>query len=334
FSHAMRLRCRRRLRSRVSMRFRGWDVGRLRDGLERVFPDLHPDNGFGKQRNGNGDLQREDRTRFMGFNGDSGLLGPGRSFWIGWGFPQRNHRYLRIDDWKARIWFLILIRINEMFEDFSDEFQDLSEDVLIENAEEDNQIGYKEAKGPVTLEMDKEQGARMMLFKSQNQVQGLVSPRKRPSSKAGIRQGDGFKKVEETVPQTLNRAHQNPDFMDRPFEEEKLWWQILREQMSRGYYRWVRSVCLVIRRYMEKLKYWSSVEENILLLASLSHKCPNGEWEFNCGVSLVTINYQRKDRECRGYGVNNQTQGWRERYWSLDDFASISSLHINAAKSS
>ena len=25
---------------------------------------------------------------------------------------------------------------------------------------------------------------------------------------------------------------------------------------------------------------------------------------------------------------------WRERYWSLDDFASISGLHINAAKSS
>lgn len=121
----------------------------------------------------------------------------------------------------------------------------------------------------------------MMLFKSQNvaggtmkkrMVQGLVSPRKRPSAKAGIRQGDGFKKVEETVPQTLYRAHQNPDFMDRSFEEEKLWWQILREQMSIGYYRWVRSVCLVIRRYMEKLKYWSSVEENILLLASLSHK--------------------------------------------------------------
>ncbi|KAG2266984.1 hypothetical protein Bca52824_074063 [Brassica carinata] len=157
-------------------------------------------------------------------------------------------------------------------------------DVLSENAEEDNQIGDKEEKGPVTLEMDKEQGARMMLFKSQNvaagtmkkrMVQGLVSPRKRPSAKAGIRQGDGFKKVEETVPQTLYRAHQNPDFMDRSFEEEKLWWQILREQMSRGYYRW----------------------------------CPNGEWEFNCGVSLVTINYQRKDRECRGYGVNNQTQG-------------------------
>lgn len=205
---------------------------------------------------------------------------------------------MRIDDWKARIWFLILIRINEMFEDFSDEFQDLSEgeieekdkecikilsgeDVLSENAEEDNQIGDKEDKGPVTLEMDKEQGARMMLFKSQNvasgtmkkrMVQGLVSPRKRPSAKAGIRQGDGFKKVEETVPQTLYRAHQNPDFMDRSFEEEKLWWQILREQMSRGYYRWFRSVCLVIRRYMEKLKYWSSVEENILLLASLSHK--------------------------------------------------------------
>lgn len=59
------------------MRFRGWDVGRLRDGLEWGFPDLHQDNGFGKQRNGNGDLQREDRTRFMGFNGNSGLLGPG-----------------------------------------------------------------------------------------------------------------------------------------------------------------------------------------------------------------------------------------------------------------
>lgn len=100
--------------------------------------------------------------------------------------------------------------------------------------------------------------------------------------------------------------------------------QILREQMSRGYYRRSRSVCLVIR-YMEKLKYRSLVEENILLLASLSHKrsqtlllywnnknvrCPNGEWEFNFGVSLVTINYQRKDRECQGYGVNNQTQGY------------------------
>ena len=58
-------------------------------------------------------------------------------------------------------------------------------------------------------------------------VQGLVSPRKRPSAKAGIRQGDGFKKVEETVPQTLYRAHQNPDFMDRSFEEEKLWWQVV-----------------------------------------------------------------------------------------------------------
>ncbi|KAL0828364.1 hypothetical protein Bca101_052042 [Brassica carinata] len=157
-------------------------------------------------------------------------------------------------------------------------------------------------------------------------VQGLVSPRKRPSAKAGIRKGDGFKKVEEKVRQTLYRAHQNPDFMDRSFEEEKLWWQvILREQMSRGYYRRSRSVCLVIRRYMEKLKYRSLVEENILLLASLSHKrsqtlllywnnknvrCPNGEWEFNFGVSLVTINYQRKDRECQGYGVNNQTQGY------------------------
>ncbi|CAN7004384.1 unnamed protein product [Brassica oleracea var. botrytis] len=157
-------------------------------------------------------------------------------------------------------------------------------------------------------------------------VQGLVSPRKRPSAKGGIRKGDGFKKVEEKVPQTLYRAHQNPDFMDRSFEEEKLWWQvILREQMSRGYYRRSRSVCLVIRRYMEKLKYRFLVEENILLLASLSHKrsqtlllywnnknvrCPNGEWEFNFGVSLVTINYQRKDRECEGYGVNNQTQGY------------------------
>lgn len=58
-------------------------------------------------------------------------------------------------------------------------------------------------------------------------VQGLVSPRKRPSAKAGIRKGDGFKKVEEKVRQTLYRAHQNPDFMDRSFEEEKLWWQVV-----------------------------------------------------------------------------------------------------------
>ena len=62
-----------------------------------------------------------------------------------------------------------------MFEDFSDEFQDLSEgeieekdkecikilsgeDILSENAEEDNQIGDKEDKGPVTLEMDRAGG--------------------------------------------------------------------------------------------------------------------------------------------------------------------------------
>ncbi|CAN7076027.1 unnamed protein product [Brassica oleracea var. botrytis] len=83
------------------------------------------------------------------------------------------------------------------------------EDVLSENAEEDNQIGDKEDKGPVTLEMDKEQGARMMLFKSQNvasgtmkkrMVQGLVSPRKRPSSKAGIRQDTERADVQRLLP--------------------------------------------------------------------------------------------------------------------------------------
>ncbi|CAF1946960.1 unnamed protein product [Brassica oleracea] len=83
------------------------------------------------------------------------------------------------------------------------------EDVLSENAEEDNQIGDKEEKGPVTLEMDKEPGARMMLFKSQNvaggtmkkrMVQGLVSPRKRPSAKAGIRQDTERADVQRLLP--------------------------------------------------------------------------------------------------------------------------------------
>lgn len=57
------------------MRFQGWDPGRLRDGMERAFPDRYQDNGFGKQRNGKGDLRREDLTGFRGFNRNSGLLG-------------------------------------------------------------------------------------------------------------------------------------------------------------------------------------------------------------------------------------------------------------------
>lgn len=167
---------RRRFRSRVPMRFWGWDPGTKRVGIANEIPNLHQDYNISNQ----------DCMGFRGILKRLGLIGA-RIY-----YDLRSTQIHGISGFQVAMAWIIKVRTIFLLLNKRFGWIYLAFHRRIQRFARSGSGKFEDCIKRMTG-----------IFGEKRLVQGFVSPRKRTSATAGIRQGEGVTKVEEKGPQTF-----------------------------------------------------------------------------------------------------------------------------------